>query len=91
MQREDLDARGEEQLPYVLTAYAEAMPRDDAGTGPAVGDADGFAAVFRIVELFGGGKKRVYVYERDEAGPVLMIVRHGTTDCKRVNREGSNG
>ena len=41
LQREDLDARGEEQLLYVFAAYAESTPRNDAGVDFAVGDADG--------------------------------------------------
>ena len=38
---------------------------DDAGAGPAVGDADGFAAVVGVVELFDGGEEGVHVDERD--------------------------
>ena len=59
---------------------------DDAGAGPAVGDADGFAAVVGVAELFDGGEEGVHVYERDEAGPGFVSVRHGTTDCRGVNR-----
>ena len=62
---------------------------DEAGAGLAVGDADGLAAVFGVVQLFDGGKKRVHVYEGNEARPVVVVVRHGTIDCRRVNREGS--
>lgn len=53
---------------------------DDAGAGLAVGDADGFAAVFGVVELFYGGEEGVHVGERDLAGPGLLSVRHGTID-----------
>ena len=62
---------------------------NDASAGYAVGHADRFAAVFGVVQLFNGGKECVDVYERDEAGPVCVVVRHGTIDCRRVNREGS--
>ena len=57
---------------------------DDAGAGLAVGDADGFAAVFGVVQLFDGREKRVHVYEGDEARPVSIVVRHGTIDPSRV-------
>ena len=53
---------------------------DDAGAGFAVGDADGFTAVFGVVQLFDGREKRVHVYEGDEARPVSAVVRHGTID-----------
>ena len=80
LQREDIDARGEEQLLYVVAAYAESTLRDDAGVGFAVGDADGFAAVFGVVELFDGGEASVHVHERNEAGPGCVVVQHGTTE-----------
>ena len=53
---------------------------NEAGAGFAVGDADGFAAVFGVVQLFDGGEKRVHVHEGDEARPVVVGVRHGTID-----------
>ena len=56
---------------------------DDAGAGFAVGDADGFAAVFGVVQLFDGGKECVHVHEGDEARPVVVGVRHGTIDPSR--------
>ena len=61
---------------------------DDAGAGPAVGDADGFTAVVGVVELFDGGEEGVHVGERDLAGPVVMSVRHGTTDFRGVGGGG---
>ena len=63
---------------------------DDAGAGLVVGDTDGFAAVFGVVELFDGGEEGVHVGERDLAGPVLMSVRHGTSDFRGGGGEGSN-
>ena len=65
LQREDLDARGEEQLLYVLASYAESTPRNDVGTGFAVGDAYGFVAVFGVIELFDECEVCVHVHERD--------------------------
>ena len=64
---------------------------DDAGAGFAVGDADGFAAVFGVVQLFDGGKECVHVHERNEARPVSAVVRHGTIDPSRVNTRRSRG
>ena len=51
---------------------------DDAGAGLAVGDADGLAAVFGVVQLFDGREEGVHVHEGDEARPVVVGVRHGT-------------
>ena len=64
---------------------------DDAGAGLAVGDADGLAAVFGVVQLFDGREKRVHVHEGNEARPVVVGVRHGTIDPSRVNESGSSG
>ena len=51
--------------------------------GFSVGDADGFAAVFGVVQLFNGRKECVHVHEGDEARPVSAVVRHGTIDPSR--------
>ena len=59
---------------------------DDAGAGFAVGDADGFAAVFGVVQLFDGREESVHVHEGDEARPVVVGVRHGTIDPSRVDK-----
>ena len=64
---------------------------DDAGAGFAVGDADGLAAVFGVVQLFDGGKEGVHVHEGDEARPVVVGVQHGTIDPSRVDESGSRG
>ena len=64
---------------------------DDAGAGLAVGDADGFAAVFGVVQLFDGGEECVHVHEGDEARPVVVGVRHGTIDPSRVGARWSRG
>ena len=50
---------------------------DDAGACFAVGDADGFAAVFGVVQLFDGGEECVHIHEGDEARPVVVGVRMG--------------
>lgn len=46
--------------------------------------ADGFAAVFGVVQLFDGGEEGVHVHEGDDARPVVVGVRHGTIDPRRI-------
>ena len=64
---------------------------DDAGAGLAVGDADGFAAEFGVVELLNGGKECVHIHEGDEARPVVVGVRLGTIDPSLVDQRRSRG
>ena len=64
---------------------------DETGAGLAVGDADGFTAVFGVVQLFDGGEEGVHVHEGDEARPVVVGARHGTIDPSRVNTRRSRG
>ena len=64
---------------------------DEAGAGFAVGDTDGFAAVFGVVQLLDGGKEGVHVHEGDEARPVVGGVRHGTSDPRGIRAWRSRG